>query len=361
MGTRVPEAGVIYLILGSQLIRYDGSTGSVTQLGSGAEFDRATATGTYVVPYGGRVSRIAWDGMMTRLDCGELLRRASISASGDCAGVSGDLSLRIQQGRDAPRVVVPPGGGALDVAWRPDGREIAVVKRAGQFENSLWVIAPDGTGREVYAAPRGSNGDTLYWPTWSPDGSVIAVVLNRSGSFSLGADGGTSLLLISYPSGTVADLGLVPLTRDRIRWSGDGTLAFVRGAGREPATNRKVILRDRDGTETSVGSSAVADHPAWDPAGVRTALTETDETGTRFTVVDRRDSGRASFVCPSGEAMGARWAKDGDRLLLLCHEKGSDVSELWLRRFTGASERLMTVPHGFVELFRTLTWSEAVP
>ena len=122
-----------------------------------------------------------------------------------------------------------------------------------------------------------------------------------------------------------------------------------------------MILRDRDGTETSLGSSAVADHPAWDPAGVRTALTETDETGTRFTVVDRRDSGRASFVCPSGEAMGARWAKDGDRLLLLCHEKGSDVSELWLRRLTGAPERLMTVPHGFVELFRTLAWSEAVP
>jgi dipeptidyl aminopeptidase/acylaminoacyl peptidase len=355
----VPDAGVIYLILGSELIRYDGATGSVAQLGSGAEFDRATAAGTYVVPYGGPVTWIAWDGMMTTLDCGELLRRVSISVSDDCAGVKGDLSLTIRQGTGAPRVVVPPGGGALDVAWRPDGREIAVVKRSGQFENSLWVIAPDGIGRQLYAAPRGSTGDTLYWPSWSPDGSVIAVVLNRSGSFSLGADGGTSLLLVSYPSGTVVDLGLVPLTPDRIRWSADGALVFVRGAGREPAKSRKVILRERDGIETSLGSSAVADHPAWDPAGVRIVFTETDETGTRFTLFDRRDRSRAGFMCPSGEAMGARWAKDGDRLLLLCHERGSDISELWLRQLAGAPERLMTVPRGFIDLFRTLSWSEA--
>src|SRR5205814_4417643 len=180
-GARVPAAGTIYLMLGSELIRYDGATGTVTDAGQGAEFSHVSAAGAYVTPNGGSASLIAWDGTTTTLDCGVLRRRVSIDTRGDCAGVRGDLSLTVQRPPEPPRVVIPPGGGALDVAWRPDGTALAVIKRSGQFENSLWVMAPDGSERELYKAPPGGTGDTLYWPTWSPDGSVIAVVLNRFG------------------------------------------------------------------------------------------------------------------------------------------------------------------------------------
>src|SRR5438552_11023011 len=178
IGARVPEAGTIYLILGSEVIRYDGATGTVTDVGHGAEFSRVAAVGAYVVPNGGSASLIAWDGTTTTLDCGVLLRRVNVTARGDCAGVRGDLSLTFQRPPEAPRVVIPPGGGALDVAWRPDGTALALIRRSSQFENSLWVIGPDGSERELYNAPRGGNGDTLYWPSWSPDGSGIALVLN---------------------------------------------------------------------------------------------------------------------------------------------------------------------------------------
>jgi len=361
MGARVPEAGTIYLILGSRLIRYDGATGAVTQVGNGAEFSRVTPAGAYVTPPGGPASLIAWDGTTTMLDCGVLLRRVSVSAGGDCAGVRGDLSLTVMRPPDPPRVVIPPGGGALDVAWRPDGRALALIKRSSLFENSLWIIEPDGSQRELYQAPRGSTGDTLYWPTWSPDGSVIAVVLNRFGSFSLGADGGTSLLLVSYPDARVVDLGLVPLSPGRIRWSTGGTLAFVRGPGREPAKSRAVIVRDSDGTERSIGATAVADHPAWDPAGARLVLTETDEQGTRFALVDRRTGGRLTIDCPSGDASGARWSSDGANLLLLCHERGSNTTTLWLYELGGGSQRVMTVPPSLVDPFVYLAWSRAAP
>jgi len=359
MGARVPEAGTIYLILGSELIRYDGATGTVTDVGHGAEFSRAAAVGAYVMPNGGSASLIAWDGAITTLDCGVLLRRVSVTARGDCAGVRGDLSLTVERPPEPPRVVIPPGGGALDVAWRPDGTALAVIKRSSQFENALWVMAPDGSERELYHAPSGSTGDTLYWPIWSPDGSVIAVVLNRFGSFSLGADGGTSLLLVSYPDARVVDLGLVPLSPDRIRWSSGGILAFVRGPGREPAKSRSVIVRDRDGTERSLGTTAVADHPAWDPAGARLVLTETDEQGTRFALIDRRTSGRTTLECPSGDAIGARWSSDGASLLLLCHDRGSVTTALWLYELSGVSQRLMTMPPSLNDLFLHLAWSRA--
>src|SRR5256885_13896308 len=52
-GARVPEAGTIYLILGSELIRYDGTTGTVTDVGHRAEFSRGGAVGAHVVPNGG--------------------------------------------------------------------------------------------------------------------------------------------------------------------------------------------------------------------------------------------------------------------------------------------------------------------
>jgi len=361
IGARVPEAGTIYVILGSELIRYDGATGAVTNVGHGAEFSRVAATGAYVVPSGGSASLFAWDGTTTTLDCGVLLRRISVTARGDCAGVRGDLSLTIQQPPEPPHVVIAPGGGALDVAWRPDGAALAVIKRSNQFENTLWVIEPNGSERELYKAPRGGTGDTLFWPTWSPDGSVIAVVLNRFGSFSLGADGGTSLLLVSYPDARVVDLGLVPLSPDRIHWSSGGILAFVRGPGREPAKSRSVIVRDRDGTESSLGTTAVADHPAWDPAGARLVLTETDEQGTRFALIDRRTSGRTTIECPSGDATGARWSSDGASLLLLCHERGSVTTTLWLYELNGVSQRLMTLPQSFTDLFVHLAWSRATP
>jgi hypothetical protein len=361
IGARVPDAGTIYLILGSELIRYDGATGTVADVGHGDEFSRVAVMGAYVVPNGGPASLIAWDGTTTTLDCGVLLRRVSVNARGDCAGVRGDLSLTVQRPPDPPRVVIPPGGGALDVAWRPDGTALAVIKRSSQFENSLWVIEPDGTERELYNAPRGGNGDTLYWPTWSPDGSMIALVLNRFGSFSLGADGGTSLLLVSYPDARVVDLGLVPLSPDRIRWSNDGILGFVRGPGREPAKSRAVIIHDRDGTERSLGTTAVADHPAWDSTGTRLIFTETDEQGTRFALIDRGTGGRTTIECPSGDAIGARWSSDGASILLLCHERGSVTTTLWLFEMSGVSQRLMTLPRSFIDMFAYLAWSRAVP
>ena len=360
-GARVPEAGTIYLILGSALIRYDGATGIVTDVGHGAEFSRASAAGAYVVPNGGSASLIAWDGTTTTLDCGVLLRRVSISARGDCAGVRGDLSLTVQRPPEPPRVVIPPGGGALDVAWRPDGTALAVIKRSGQFENSLWVMAPDGSERELYKAPPGGTGDTLYWPTWSPDGSVIAVVLNRFGSFSLGADGGTSLLLVSYPDARVVDLGLVPLSPDRIRWSSGGILAFVRGPGREPAKSRAVIVLDLDGTERSLGATAVADRPAWDAQGARLVLTETDEQGTHFALIDQRTSRRTTLECPTGDAVGARWSSDSASLLLLCQERGSVTTTLWLFELSGGPQRVMTVRSSIIDLFVHLAWSRAAP
>ena len=359
IGARVPEAGTIYLILGSELIRYDGATGIVTDVGHGAEFSRVSAAGAYVVPNGGSASLIAWDGTTTALDCGVLLRRVSITARGDCAGVRGDLSLAVQRPPEPPRLVIPPGGGALDIAWRPDGNALATIKRTSQFENSLWVIEPDGSERELYKAPRGGTGDTLYWPTWSPDGSLIALVLNRFGSFSLGADGGTSLLLVSYPDARVVDLGLVPLSPDRIRWSNGETLAFVRGPGREPAKSRTVITRESDGTERSLGTTAVADRPAWDPAGTRLVFTETDEQGTRFALIDPHTRDRTTINCPGGDAMGARWSSDGASLLLLCHERDSVTTTLWLYQTGGVSQRLMTVPPSLSDLFVHLAWSRA--
>lgn len=234
-----------------------------------------------------------------------------------------------------------------------------MIKRSSQFENSLWVVAPDGSQRELYSAPHGGNGDTLYWPTWSPDGSMIALVLNRFGSFSLGADGGTSLLLVSYPDASVVDLGLVPLSPDRIRWSSGGILAFVRGPGREPARSRDVIVRDSDGTERSLGTTAVADHPAWDPAGTRLVLTETDEQGTRFAIIDRGTGGRTTIECPRGNAIAARWSSYGASLLLQCHDRGSVTTTLWLYELNGLSQRLMTVPPSLTDLFVHLAWSRA--
>ena len=68
----------------------------------------------------------------------------------------------------------------LEPAWSPDGSRIAtgVTKRLGTYEYATQIGVMDANGSNLALLPgtKGSSvsGDSVGWPTWSPDGTMIA-------------------------------------------------------------------------------------------------------------------------------------------------------------------------------------------
>lgn len=68
---------------------------------------------------------------------------------------------------------------AYDPAWSPDGQWIAYAARDGN-QTKLWIIRPDGTGRQQLVADGRNRG-----PVWSPDGAQIAFARQQASGFGL--------------------------------------------------------------------------------------------------------------------------------------------------------------------------------
>lgn len=66
--------------------------------------------------------------------------------------------------------VLTEGGGACRPHFSPDGRRIAFVSSAADGKGDIWLINPDGSGKErLTDLPETFD----YYPSWSPDGRFI--------------------------------------------------------------------------------------------------------------------------------------------------------------------------------------------
>ena len=67
-----------------------------------------------------------------------------------------------------------------DAAWSPDGTTLAFIsERSGWAE--LWLVRPDGTGVRRLS----KLNCELFAPAWSPDGTRLACVVNLAGAYAL--------------------------------------------------------------------------------------------------------------------------------------------------------------------------------
>jgi Tol biopolymer transport system component len=182
----------------------------------------------------------------------KLAAHADFASCGACynngivvMNVDGTVLFRIGEGARS--------SGALDPAWSPDGR-IAYVKftpSAPAFERDIYVTNDDGSVTNLTKTLGENRG-----PAWSPDGTKIAFLSNRTGVFDLyvmNADGS----------------GVTALTADsasegRPAWSPDGTkIAFA--STRDG--NWEIYVMNADGS----GVVRLTNHPAFDgmPAWTR--------------------------------------------------------------------------------------------
>jgi Tol biopolymer transport system component len=97
------------------------------------------------------------------------------------AGADGSNPIRLTHG---------PGSDQNSPAWSPDGRTIAFQSKSGNAGIDIWTIGVDGAGLRQVTRDAGDD----QGPRWSPDGSWIYFLSNRSGRgevFRAAAAGGT--------------------------------------------------------------------------------------------------------------------------------------------------------------------------
>lgn len=126
------------------------------------------------------------------------------------------------------RSIIADGRTVHDVAWSPDGTRLAVELSTDDDVHDIWIFEADGGGgtQITFDLPNAALFD--HSPTWSPDGSTIAIASNRSGTtrlWTMNANG----------SGLTQVLPDLVGSESMPAWSPDGSLIAFRSGTTGPA------------------------------------------------------------------------------------------------------------------------------
>lgn len=219
----------------------------------------------------------------------------------------------------------PDGSGQWPVArgyeygfpsWSPDGSRIAVSVHGGGNREGIVVMQPDGSDQQLIVTDENAQS-----PVWAPDGRSIAY---QSGwdLVVVAADGTNGRIVYTSPTGQ-------PLTPT---WSPDGTrIAFATGSPVTGLLHLAIV---------DLGSGAVtalppvdAYEPSWSPDGRAIAFNTGDSVETIAP-----DGSNLQFVAQN--AADPAWSPDGTRIAFI-----RNYQELWTARANGSDQqKLATAP-----------------
>ncbi|MCW3817400.1 LpqB family beta-propeller domain-containing protein [Micromonospora sp. DR5-3] len=188
---------------------------------------------------------------MTELNRRALLRTAALAGAAAVTGVAGGLAaapaaaaeatevvngpwlvtgsaglLQINPGHTTPQVLLTNG---YDATTSPDGRCVAVnnLRYEGETGSNLSLFdRVTGEVRKVISDPFGVHYD---WPTWSPDGTEVALVVNHDTLVAVNVATGARRVLVQGHNMT------------RPNWSRDGSMIVMNWLSRSEGPQLRML------------------------------------------------------------------------------------------------------------------------
>ncbi|HWL65911.1 MAG TPA: hypothetical protein VNP73_08050 [Actinomycetota bacterium] len=202
-------------------------------------------------------------------------------------GKGTDLFAISPDGSDEERLTWTPRKDERWPIWSPDGNFIAFVRPGRATAPSFWVVdVRDGSERVL--AEKWTSGPSA----WSPDGSTLAFLSQRSDLFTVKIDG-TQL----------RRLARTKFSESGLDWSPDGTQIVVGGG------SLRVFRADGSGIEWTAQEGA--EYPQWSPDGETIAY---EKRGDVWVIGVNAQGHRNITRTNKADEDWPSWSPDGSRI-----------------------------------------------
>lgn len=224
---------------------------------------------------------------------------------------------------------------------------IVFISMTEGYRDVFWM---DSQGDNVTQLTNDSAQD-LY-PAWSPDGSQIAFVSDRDGSYAIYAmasDGSAIRRIVGGDGGYYEFPSWSPDGRNLV-YSSDkaGTFDLYRIDLRSESEPQRL---------TTDGNADESD-PSWSPDGSQIAYLQTVDGATHIFVVNANGGSPRPMIPAGGSDFAApRWSPDGRSLAfgMMTYDSVGNVAELYIYDLETGEERLLTsVENSFIT---GISWS----
>ena len=232
----------------------------------------------------------------------------------------------------------PFAPGSYSPALSPDGSRVAyaVVEPDDPVPSKVDIAVSDLDGSGLLLLTDSDARDSH--PAWSPDGTKIAFISNRSREpgfhlHVMDADGGNQRMLLSS----------INTTEESPLWSPDGRrIAFV---ARDPDRAYIVYTIEADGSRLAK-LGAAASRPAWSPDGKRIAFIREGDSRRELHAMDADGRNRILLMSfekvnlPSYRNESLSWSPDGSEILYGPH-RGHRYPPVVIVRVDGSGSRVL--------------------
>ncbi|MCY3698558.1 MAG: Ig-like domain-containing protein [Gemmatimonadetes bacterium] len=228
----------------------------------------------------------------------------------DPAGLEADQTISVEVTDGATRLTSNSAGDTGPV-WSPDGTKIAFLSNRSnpwRTPNKIDVYVMNADGSGVTRLSVSNDGGRAYDPVWSPDGSKVAWAGD-----SVVPDGETEIVW-KNADGSGAGFQITRRGGGSPAWSPDGAkIAFT--SDRDGHSNIYVIDPLRDERSTVRLTHASSDfQPVWSPDGAKIAFMSGRDGQHEIYVMNADGSGETRLTNHGAEEKWANWSPDGTKI-----------------------------------------------